>query len=309
MFNYELGLLKNMPRHSEEFNFIEQTQNPPVPLKTAFIWILSSRHTVTGTHINCPVKPAVYQVSQSHQEAMTCDVNDDFERIRTGLKVAQAITAKKANKNKSSLTKEDYEQYGPCIIYNGLPDQNRDLLQLFSAENNVLDYSILPHYPSSKFIIFELPANQMHTGGQFNSLISLKLSGVDKRLDALFVPNIPVTIVTSAYHAPRTKCYLTTKAFKKTFPNPRVIFFVSDRAFQRPCVDRDCEGEIKRIKDYTEKGDIGEPVASNWYDIASLRNWTPLRALDNQLSRKSREKSLSERLEGLDLPRLNKLHI
>jgi hypothetical protein len=295
-----------MPHHSEEFNLIEQTQNPPVPPETNYIWILSSRHTVSRKHINCPIQPAVYQITQTdHPEAMACDVGDDYERIRIALELAQKLTAQRAQKNIDKLTQKDYQKHGPYIIYNGLPKQNTELKRVIGSKNGLINLS-LPKYPKSKFILLPLHKDQMHTGGQLNSLALAISQRKDKRLLGLSVDKVHVTIDTSAYHLARTRRYFNSKTFQNPLPHARITFVVSDRKFQRPCIERDCKGEITRIENYTKTKDIGEPVASNWYDIASLKNWTPLRALGHQQSEKLKQNKISERVDALDLVRLNK---
>lgn len=289
-----------MPQDSEEFNLIRKTKNPTVPNATSYIWILSSRHTVTKKHNNCPVSSVAYQVKSDHPEAMACDVEDDYMRIKTALEIAQELTAKRAKKIEAELTKEDYKTHGPYIIYNGTPMQNVELTDAVNSEKALLALS-LPDYPSSKFVIFEMPADQMHTGGQFSSLAALKTE--DPRLLDLAKKNVDITIVTSAYHLPRARRYFNSKKFANPLRDAHVTFIVNDRTFQRPCAVRDREGEIERINVYAQRGDIGEPVFGDWYDIASLKGWTPLRTIKTEKYNKLKQ-GRDRTIEALDLPKL-----
>lgn len=261
----------------EEFHLIKQTANPPTPKETSFVWILSSRHDVNGEHINCAKKSKNFTpgpTTANAQDTEICDVDDDFERIKAALEVGQTVTAALAQKSITALSPSDYEKYAPAIIYNGWPEQNASLRSVLE-ENELSLLKKIP-YPRSKFLIFDMPEQQQHTGGQFTSLA--KLAETDPRLQKLKGDNCHVTIVTSAYHIPRVRRLFNSKEFKNPFSlETKITLHGVDRTYDRPCAFRDLQGELTRLKKYAEIGHIGAPAASNWYDVKSLQAWTPLR--------------------------------
>lgn len=287
---------------AEELHLINQTANATPAKETQFIWVLSARHTITKEHNNCPVQSINYVANAdiSVNETKTCDEEDDFQRMKYGLEIAQQIVAKRARKSIEELVGSDYEQHAPSIIYNGSPVQNKALHQVI---HEGLKSKGLPYYPASKFIIFELAPKEIHTGGQLNALAILKES--DERLSALNQPVANVTIVSSAYHIPRVRRLFDSKKFKNPFRSDAILTFAGiDRAYQRPCAQDDCKGEKDRIKNYTQSGDIGKPTKSNWYDLSSLKNWTPLRQAREEKQRSHALIAPSETINALDLAKI-----
>lgn len=299
---------------AEEFNLIQQTQNPIIPDDTAYIWVLTSRHTILKRCINCPQNPAMYIVNKHAPDAIKCDVDDDFVRFQTALKIGQKITAKKANKNIHALTIEDYEKHAPYIIYNGLDEQNEDLIEVLNRRNvqsnqaNGLINLGLPNYPVSKFIIFGLPKELRHTGGQFHLLADFLQKEKQKKehnpkLVEIYKKNVSVVIVSSAYHMPRIRRYFNSSKYDNPLPHARITLYMTDREFERPCITRDCIGEMEKLVSYANQGFIGEPItSSNWYNMVSLQQWTPLRAVQCGLPRLKVD---SEKIKALDLAVLN----
>lgn len=333
--------LKPQTQSAEEFHLISQTTNAVPPEATQFIWVLSARHTINKEHNNCPIQSITYQTSASSPNEATCDEEDDLQRMKLGIEMAQEVVAKKLKKSVSELTETDCEQHGPSILYNGSPVQNEALRNTLKTGLSSIQ---LPNYPASKFIIFELPPNQIHTGGQLNALsaliaqdprlavlkkkegvssttasssttgasssttgVSSSTAGVSSSItEATASANAPhVTVVSSAYHISRLRRLFNSKVFLNPFsPETRITFAGVDRLYQRPCAERDCEGESSRITTYFKKGDIGTPLPSDWYNVASLKKWTPLRDVSQMKHNELLHKALDLQTpkEAIDIP-------
>ncbi|MBN9288225.1 MAG: hypothetical protein BGO43_09730 [Gammaproteobacteria bacterium 39-13] len=261
----------------EEFHLIQQTRNPPVKQQTSYIWILSSRHDIYGEHVNCPKKSQNFTpfALKDAEETEACDINDDYERIKAALLIGQKVTALRCGKKINELCVIDYEQHAPLIIYNGWPEQNASFRSVL--DKNEFSSLGLSSYPASKFMIFDMPEEQQHTGGQFSSLA--KMVETDPQLKNLKNEKSEVTIVTSAYHLPRVRRLFDSKYFKNPFnlQTTQISFYGVDRLFNRPCAQRDLLGELKRLKEYSEINHIGAPIQGDWYNVKSLQAWTPLR--------------------------------
>lgn len=226
-------MILNSLQNMNEFDTIANTDNPEIPLSTKYVWILGGRHTVRLRHINCVQSSINYDPKGNNG----CDVGDDYARIQAGLNITSKLPTK------------------PYIIYNGFPEQNADLESIL---DNLSEYN-LPDYPRDRFIIFDMPPNMAHTGGQFHSLATYN----DIRLKDLTTST--VVIVTSAYHIPRVRRLINSTVFKSPFTDQTtLIFYGIDRTFQRPYAKQDIEGEIDRIKRYTQMGHIGLPGPGFW---------------------------------------------
>ena len=161
-FNNIIVLLKSYELRNEdhktqaqfisEINRIHLQVNPEVDANLNYVWILSGRYTYKQTNSG-----------SAAQNANGVDVNDGYNRIRLGIKIARKATAKKLGKPEKSLTLEDIRNHGPMILFNGGPEDN-EVLEKALAEGEITDY------PKEKFNIFSLPKEQVHTGGQFKTL-------------------------------------------------------------------------------------------------------------------------------------------
>lgn len=252
----------------KEFLLLSQTANPPIDAQTNYVWILSSRHGIDEDHVNCPVNSENYTpLAQSDEEQ--CDIKDGFERIKKALLIGQAVTAKRAKKSITDLLASDYERFAPLIIYNGWPKDNASF---HKALNHLATLGLVP-YPASKVLIFNMPAVEPHTGGQFTSLANCN----DPRLSKMKEGHCNLSIVTSAYHVPRVRRLLTsTKYPNPDLVNAKIAIHAIDRQFKRPCAKRDKEGESVRLINYFRDGKIGAPGNCAWYNERSLASWTPL---------------------------------
>jgi hypothetical protein len=222
-----------------EFIKIRDSKNPKINNETQFIWVLSSRHTVNLDHINCvqvsqnfipnPYDPTDYMCEKE------CDIEDDLVRLNTAIKIGKKI------KNH------------PYIIYNGWPDQNKQLKSAIYNKNSLLDF-----YPAEKFIIFEMPELYQNTLGQFMSFQNE--INTNDILKPLKLSKTHLLIVTSAYHGPRVRRYFNSPVYGEFLNHlENITFYLIDRKGIRPCAQRDIDGEKKRIKLYTEKGWLGLP--------------------------------------------------
>lgn len=243
---------------AEEFHLIFKSKNPSPPANTRAIWILSSRHGIEQQHINCAVKSVNYKPqANASEDAVQCDVKDDYLRIKAAFEVGLKLL----NKDPENV---------PMIIYNGLPEQNESFRKVLKEGLSSVG---LPSYPLEKIILLDLLEDEYHTPGQFKSMVRECAS--NPLLSVLNEPGVNVTIVTSAYHGPRTRRLFNSQKVPTPLPYANISFHLIDRAFGRDCIRRDLEGELNRIEGYLALGDIGEPRSLEWF--ASPAAWTPLR--------------------------------
>lgn len=197
-----------------------------------YIWVLSARHT----YLRRPVDVAI-----SLQDPV-----DDRNRMQLGIQMAKGITAIRARKTVSTLSKEDYLNHGPIIIYNGSTKHNFDL-GIASLGDNAVD-----GYPFEKFIILPLDLDKIHTGGQFLSVKKINLTLSNDRAFAL---------VTHAYHFPRVSRMIDHPA-QKCIDGRRCFAFLADRELQAPGAMADVRGEVlSRSSNYIKTGFIAKEPA------------------------------------------------
>lgn len=180
------------------------------------------------------------------------DLEDDYNRMQLAIHTAKKIVALRANVRleEVNLNLKLMRDYGPKIVYNGSEEQNQDLK--YALENSIQDY------PSDKFIILNLPKNEINTKGQFLS--------IKKELP---LDNVTVGIFTHAYHFPRIARMLGKDAPLYPFgENVTKYAFLVDREFLSPGIIDRINGEVERIPIYINKGDLAKYPAT---DIIYLR--------------------------------------
>jgi hypothetical protein len=204
--------------YMSELTDLHKSENKPVNPSIEYVFVLSAR----GSYLKDPVVGLDIK-----------DLEDDYNRIELGIKIAQVVVGDRLEK--SEVTQEDIEKHGPIIIYNGKSNQNEDLTQ-------ALENGILSHYPKDKFHIMAI--KEESTRGQFKNL-----------KEDFPISNASVAIITHAYHYPRVARMIGSQ-WHPFGENTKVHFYLVDRELKAPGILEDIQGEIVRIPQYIEKGDL-----------------------------------------------------
>lgn len=224
-----------------EIQNIYVTENPEIDKNIKYVWVLSARHSYTKIPINSDA-----------QNIGAADKEDGYNRMRLGIEIAREVTAKKLDKQISSLTSEELQKYGPIILFNGGAYDN-------SLLKEALDKNIITDYPKENFYIFTLPEGQVNTGGQFKTLYKEHEHG---NID---LSNAEIAIVTHAYHFPRVNRYFDNKPNFDFFftHNTKPMIFLVDRKFEASGVDNELKQELIKLPGYIEKGFVSEKLNNN----------------------------------------------
>jgi hypothetical protein len=228
--------LENIPlvNVQQEIDQLKDSEDPDPSPSIEYLFVLSAS--------NSYLKKFTYIKST--------DLEDDYNRMQLAIHTAKKIVALRANVRLDELNFEIMRHYGPIIVYNGSEEQNDDLK--YALEKG------MPDYPDDKFIILNLPKQEINTKGQF---LSIKQ---DLPLD-----NVSIGIITHAYHFPRIARMLGKEAPLYPFgDNVTKYAFLVDREFLSPGIIDRINGEIERIPLYINKGDLTQDPAS---DIIYLR--------------------------------------
>lgn len=214
-----------------EMKALKNSQDPQPDPNIGYLFVLSASNSYLRK---------VVQIKES-------DIDDDYNWMTLAIKTAKKIVALKANVHLSAVNRQLETDFGPKIIYNGSISQNNDLKE--ALDRDLIDY------PKEKFVILDLPQDQINTKGQF---ISIKQG-------MCVEPHASAGIVSHAYHYPRFSRMLGEDAplnpFEKTV---KVSAFLVDRHFASPGIDEKVHAEIQKIPTYIEKGDL----ALNPYSIS-----------------------------------------
>jgi len=203
-----------------EVKGLHECKNADVDSSIKYVWVLAGRSSYLKEPVDGPDMK---------------DLEDDYNRLELGIAVAREVVAKLSNK--SMITDEDIQQYGPQIIYNGRPKHNADFIR-------ALEKGLLTSYPANKFTILDLDPKEWNSRGQFMSL--------KKEVP---ISDTSVAIVTHAYHFSRVARMIDSQ-WRPFGPNTEVFFYLVDRELTAPGIKDDLIGEIKRIPIYTAKGDL-----------------------------------------------------
>jgi hypothetical protein len=207
-----------------EVRDIAMTSNPSINSNINYILVLSGRASYLKNPIDHPNIP---------------DKNDDYNRMQLGIKLAREITAMRLAKQDKQLSEEDLIKFGPTIIYNGRPAHNIELKKALAT-------NIITDYPISKFLVLELPQDQINTKGQFIS--------VQQNID---LSNEKLAIVTSAFHFPRVgRTFGGEKPFNFLGTNVTVYAYLHDRSFMAPGVEQELIDEAAKISRYIAQGNL-----------------------------------------------------
>lgn len=204
-------------------------QNPKPSSSIDYVWVLSAR--------------ATYLKNKVAKDPLLKDINDDYNRMELGVKIAKEITSTRTKKTIAALCHQDYLQQGPTIIYNGRPEQNRDLQTAAKATGTIAGY------PMEKFTILALAADKLHTGGQFLSVKGAKLPLDKGRHFAL---------VTHTYHWMRVSRMFDHSPIQ-CFDDANGFAFLVDRQLTAPGANLDVEGEVfERLPKYISQKEIAK---------------------------------------------------
>lgn len=293
---------------NEIFHLIAQTQNPRIPLGSQYFFVLSSRHNVFREHVNCVVSAHNFPNDGNPQ----CDRDDDFKRMEAAiiqarhlaLKRAQVSAQKKQCPIPHCLSDSILNEQGPYIIYNGFKEQNAALRQGIKEPKRFTQKGQkgYPQYPLNKFIILDMPHHKdLHnTIGQFISLHAhikrlasdhmaltldptLNSHPLEPRLAPLMQRDATLVIFTGFYHAPRVSRMFSTPVHGENLAFiPKILFHLIDRNTMPPRWQADEKGERDRLARYPQKGWLGPPRSVHFYDLQSLKHWTPLKAYQHR---------------------------
>jgi len=215
----------------KEICSIASHKNPSTNLNMNYILVLSGR----GSYLKRPVdRPDVL------------DQEDDYHRMRVGIETAREVAALRSGKNILELTDEDLKLHGPIIIYNGRPKHNADFKE-------ALKFNLIRDYPHSKFLVLELPHDQLNSKGHFIS--------VANHID---LSNQEIGFVTSAYHLPRIGRMFSENPPHNYFGDDVKIYaYLYDRKFSAPGIEEDLVSEAIKIREYVAKGDLYTEISGN----------------------------------------------
>jgi hypothetical protein len=213
----------------KEIREIASCSNPKVTANTNYVLVLSGR----ASYLKNPIdRPDII------------DQEDDYHRMNLGIDVARKITALRLTKDEKELTNHDMEKSGPTIIYNGRAEHNKDF-------NKALENDLITNYPHSKFLILDLPPDQLNSKGHFIS-IKQKLDLSDQEL----------AIVTSAFHFPRIGRMISDQEpFNYFGSNVKIYAYLYDREFIAPGTIQDLVEESCKIPVYITKADLNREVS------------------------------------------------
>lgn len=179
----------------------------------------------------------------------------DRERIDTAIELVKEVTALRLHKVSNTITKEEIEQTGPQLFYNGEAFQNEAMQRYRDSEEFPL--------PPNKITIEPLKIN--NTKGQFLSFVDYA-----NQLNKLR----RVAIVTHAPHVPRSSRYLASIVPQLTSDTNFVFCPVPERHVASGSV----LGEARRIETYVNKGDLPtNPYPETYIHMVNPPKNTPKR--------------------------------
>lgn len=221
-----------MPAESLGVRVVEHSQirkEIQVPQKDiGLIWILSA----PGTPLLAPTE-GIFAGRQLNRE-----------RIERGVELAREVTALKLSKPVAELTQEDLE-HAPILYYNGESAANRTTNPKAEFQNEDFQtYISRNEFPLNTSRVVVDPLEEIFTPGQIKGLVRY----VENNLSIN-----KVAVVTHSTHMVRVGRYI--EKYKNLFPNTE---FVAYPVCESEVLYGSLKGEIKRIKDYSAKGDLAE---------------------------------------------------
>jgi hypothetical protein len=213
----------------QEIRSIASHDNPKVSPDVNYVFVLSGR----GSYLKRPVdRPDI------------ADREDDYNRMRLGINIARTITAFRLGKEVKDVTNAEIASSGPIIIYNGRPKHNEDFKKALADK-------VITDYPPTKFLVLDLPPDQLNSKGHFLS--------IKQNLD---LSNQELAIVTSAFHFPRIGRMLSNQGkFNYFGSNVKIYAYLYDREFKAPGTIQDLMDEAQKIPAYIAKGDLDMEIS------------------------------------------------
>lgn len=156
---------------------------------------------------------------------------ENIARLKFSLDIIKRITAQKINKSIDQITAEDLAEHGPDLIING----EDELIPVMAG------MAIEEGFPENKIkSVYCGPAGTVNTKTQCDMLNNISVNEAKH-----------LTMISSSYHSPRV-----ARTADKNLKN--IEFDVIGVPFQdlQYNVFRKVRGELKRILEYREKGDI-----------------------------------------------------
>lgn len=225
----------------KEFSNIANSANPKPAADIEYVVVLSSNTT---------------QLRRVALSTANTNLNADFERVRLSIQLARDITSLRTSKPSDALTIEEIKTHGPFIVYVGTELQNADLIISLQGDNDKIgnvgskgNESNVPlhnDYPINKFMILTLEPSNISSKGQFLTIAN-KLNLSKKT----------IAWITHAYHLPRISRQIGKMINDGVLPSNFTQYaFLVDRDFQLKGSLENVVGELKRIAEYTKKGDL-----------------------------------------------------
>ncbi len=198
-------------------------ENPRIIPEFDLVYVLSGRSTALG--------------KDADKLDRDFDTEDDLERLKEGIRIADEVNALRAKKRVEQLTSED--RVTP-IFYNGRAIHNSDLK--IALEQGIISY------PKELFIIKDIaPEN---TIGQVRSFKEFLSSTPNKYKN--------VAVVSSAYHGPRVLRTIGNESpltMNEDEDSPiqelNLFFFGVHKNEQRKGIIHDLKGEHRAIINYS----------------------------------------------------------
>lgn len=165
----------------------------------------------------------------------------DLEAVNYAVEVVRRVTALRMGKDLSLVTKEDIEQYGPILYYNG---ENRSIPNFVFPQNE--DFRELASDPSfpvpdSKVVISDIPEMGTHT--QIKDIAKFLEDKKDVR---------KIAVVGLVHHSRRIARYL--QKFKDLFPECVQLVSAPVPELHKPVGTT--LREVRKIVRYAKKGDL-----------------------------------------------------
>ena len=178
---------------------------------------------------------------ESAENAEDKSQNQTKERIEKGFDLLKQVTAMKAGKDISDLTKEDYEKFSPVFYFNGGEGRSIAFQKMVASGYVEETYGI----PASSIRISESDPDILHTGHQF-----------EEYPDELL--NKGKTIVVSSWcHTPRVQEYINALSDAHPDADIQKNMLVYPANLDRLRIGR-AIGEAKKVWDYFEHSNVKE---------------------------------------------------
>lgn len=189
-------------------------QNPSVTADIDVVWAISGRGSYDA-------KPTPYLLNSPEFAKSDLFREDDRQQTDFAAQLVREITALRLNKDVGEITKDDIEESGPILFYNGTNFQNQQLRNAVVSGNFPI--------PKNKVRIEKLSETDdpkdANTRTQFERFPK-------ELLENLIVNNQRVALVQARWHLPRIARTIDSEAVLEKQPlwsNTKIVYFVSDK--------------------------------------------------------------------------------